>query len=72
MIGLFSIESDSKVCVVSGECCDFGAVEREDVVDDCVNCFLCEISIVNAQIIVEPACLHHTVSTFTIRSMSKA
>jgi len=72
MIGFFSIESDFKVCVVSGKGSDFSAVEREDMVDDCVNPFLCEISIVNAQIVVEPACLHHNVSTFTIRSISRA
>jgi hypothetical protein len=61
VITFFPIKTDFKVCVVAGKGGDLGAVEGEDVVDDCVDRFLGVVGVVNAEIVVEPFSL--TIST---------
>jgi hypothetical protein len=59
VITFFPIKTDFKICVVAGKGSDFGAVEGEDVVDDCVDGLLGVVSVVNAEIVVEPFSLYN-------------
>jgi hypothetical protein len=57
VITFLPIKTDFKVCIVAGEGSNFCTIEGKDMIDNGIDGFLRIISIVKAEIVVEPTCL---------------